>query len=82
MKKEHGSTVWRLRAFFCGLRRREPPCTRLSSTFVRLFHGLFVGLDHFLNHLAAYGTGLLRSQVAVVALLQIYAHFSVRMFTY
>ena len=37
---------------------------------------------HYINHLAAYGTGLLRSQVAVVALLQIYAHFSVRMFTY
>ena len=37
---------------------------------------------HYINHLAAYGTSLLRSQVAVVALLQIYAHFSVRMFTY
>ena len=36
---------------------------------------------HYINHLAAYGTSLLRSQVAVVALLQIDAHLPWCVFT-
>lgn len=36
---------------------------------------------HYINHLAAYGTSLLRSQVAVVALLQIDAHLLWCVFT-
>ena len=40
-----------------------------------LFHILFVGLDHLLNHLTAYRTCLLRGEVAVVALLEVNAYF-------
>ena len=32
---------------------------------------LLVGLDHLLDHLAAYAAGLTRGQVAVVAVLQV-----------
>ena len=39
-----------------------------------LFQTLLVSLDHLLDHLAADGTGLLRGQVTVVALLQVDAH--------
>ena len=69
----------------CLFLRLSPPGAALRAAqfiLVRLFHGLFVGLDHFLNHLAAYGTGLLRSQIAIVALLQVNTNLSVRMFTY
>jgi len=34
-----------------------------------------VGLDHLLDHLAADGAGFAGGEVAVVALLQIHAHF-------
>lgn len=37
---------------------------------------------HYIDHLTADRTGLLRSKVAVVALLKIYTNLSVRMFTY
>ena len=37
---------------------------------------------HNINHLAAYGTGLLRSKITVVALLKVNTNLSVRMFTY
>ena len=39
-----------------------------------LFHSVFVGLDHFLDHLAADGAGFARGQVAVVAFLQVHAN--------
>ena len=39
----------------------------------RLFHAVFISLDHLLDHLAADGTGLAAREVAVVALLQIHA---------
>ena len=35
-----------------------------------LLHALLVALDHLLHHLAAYGTSLAGSEIAVVALLQ------------
>ena len=35
---------------------------------------LLVGLDHFLDHLAAHGAGLTAGQVAVVAFLQVDAN--------
>lgn len=38
-----------------------------------LLHTAFVGLNHFLDHLAAHGAGLPGGQVAVVAVLQIHA---------
>ena len=42
------------------------------SVFV-LLQALLVGLDHFLDHLAADGAGFPGGQVAVVAVLQIHA---------
>ena len=42
------------------------------SVFV-LLQALLVGLDHFLDHLAADGAGFQGGQVAVVAALQIHA---------
>ena len=36
-----------------------------------LLHGVLVGLDHLLDHLAADGAGFTGGQVAVVALLQV-----------
>ena len=36
-----------------------------------LLHAVFVGLDHFLNHLTADGTCLLGGEIAVVALLEV-----------
>ena len=41
---------------------------------VRLLQVLLVGLDHFLDHLAAHAARLTRGQVAVVALLQVDAN--------
>lgn len=38
----------------------------------KLLHALFVGLNHLLDHLAADGACLTGSQVAVVALLEVY----------
>ena len=38
-----------------------------------LLQAVLVGLDHFLDHLSADGTGLLAGQVAVIALLQVHA---------
>ena len=63
--------------------RLYPLCSLASQitpqilTFLRqiLLHGVLIGLDHFLNHLSAHGTGLLCSNVAVVALLQVYTNF-------
>jgi len=40
-----------------------------------MLHAFFNGLDHLLNHLATDRTGLLRGQVAVIALLKIDANF-------
>lgn len=40
-----------------------------------LFHAVFVGLDHLFDHLSADRTGLTGGQVAVVALLEVYANF-------
>ena len=36
-----------------------------------LLHAVFVGLDHFLDHLTADGTSLLGGEIAVVALLEV-----------
>ena len=41
---------------------------------MNLLETLLVGLDHFLDHLTADGTGLLRGQIAVVALLEVDAN--------
>ena len=38
-----------------------------------LLHALLIGFDHLLDHLAANGARLLGGQVAVVALLEVYA---------
>ena len=45
-------------------------------------HVALVGLDHFLDHLAADGAGFAGGQVAVVAVLQIDADLPRRSFTY
>ena len=47
-----------------------------SLSFRSLFHILFVRVDHFLDHLAADGTGFARCEIAVVTVLQIDADFS------
>lgn len=39
-----------------------------------LLHGALVGLDHFLDHLAADGAGFAGGEVAVVAVLQVDAN--------
>ena len=39
-----------------------------------LLHALLVGLNHFLDHLAADGAGFAGGQVAVVAFLQVHAN--------
>ena len=44
-------------------------------SFFALLQALLVSLDHLLDHLAADGAGLTGGQVAVVAVLQINAHF-------
>ena len=49
-------------------------------TVVSLLHAVLVGLDHFLDHLAADGTGLTAGQVAVVTVLQVDADFPWRPF--
>ena len=55
--------------------KKSPRRTLLGLNGVRrLFQTLLVSLDHLLDHLAADGTGLLGSQVTVVALLQVDAH--------
>ena len=41
-----------------------------------------VGLDHFLDHLAADGAGFAGGQVAVIAVLQVDADLPRRSFTY
>ena len=48
----------------------------------RLLHVALVGLDHFLDHLAADGAGFAGGQVAVVAVLEVDADFPRRSFTY
>lgn len=86
--KKNSKKRWdfNLNAFaICLYRYAKFVCNRLklvifSPICTLKLHSLY--RTHYINHLAAYGTSLLRSQVAVVALLQIYAHFSVRMFTY
>ena len=40
-----------------------------------LLHALLVSLDHFLDHLAADGTGLTGGQVTVITIGQINANF-------
>ena len=40
---------------------------------LRSLHAVLVGLDHFLDHLAADAAGLTGSQITVVALLEIHA---------
>jgi len=42
---------------------------------VGLLHILLVGFDHLFDHLAADGAGFTGSQVAVVAVGQVDAHF-------
>ena len=42
---------------------------------------LLVGLDHLLDHLAAYAAGLTRGQVAIVAVLQVDANLLRCVFT-
>ena len=44
-------------------------------SFFALLQTLLVSLDHLLDHLAADGASLTGGQVAVVAVLQINAHF-------
>ena len=44
----------------------------MSGSFWILLHVALVGLDHFLDHLAANAAGLTRGQVAVVAFLEAY----------
>ena len=51
--------------------KKERTAEKLS-VFV-LLQALLVGLDHFLDHLAADGAGFPGSQIAVVAVLQIHA---------
>lgn len=48
------------------------------SVFSVLFKAVFVRLDHLFDHLSADRTGLLGGQVAVIALLKIYADFAGR----
>jgi len=38
---------------------------------VNLLHAVFVGFDHFLDHLTADGAGFSRREVSVVALLEV-----------
>lgn len=42
---------------------------------------LLVRFDHLLHHLAAYGTGLTAGEIAVIALLEVYADLLWRFFT-
>ena len=49
--------------------------TAVKLSVFALLHALLVGLDHFLDHLTADGAGFAGGQIAVVAVLQIHAHF-------
>lgn len=46
----------------------------MSGSFWILLHVALVGLNHFLDHLAANAAGLARGQVAVVAFLEVDAY--------
>ena len=61
-----------------GLTGRPSFCPKFieeSGYLYFLFHAIFISLDHLLDHLAAHGTGLTAGEVAIVALLQVDAHF-------
>ena len=50
--------------------KKERTAEKLSV--FALLHPLLVGLNHFLDHLAADGAGFPGSQIAVVAVLQVH----------
>ena len=52
--------------------KKERTAEKLSV--FALLHPLLVGLNHFLDHLAADGAGLAGGQVTVVAVLQVHAN--------
>ena len=62
---------------FCSGSPSSPPASGEKD----LLHVALVGLDHFLDHLAADGAGLAAGQVAVVTVLQVDAHLLRCVFT-
>ena len=58
-----------------------PFLRRKEKRLALVCHILLVGFDHLLHHLTAYGAGLTAGQIAVIALLEIYADFLWRFFT-
>ena len=66
-------TGWASCTFRLILRQMPKANFHLFETF--LLHGVLVGLDHLLDHLTAYGAGLLRGEVTVVTLLEVYTNF-------
>ena len=54
---------------------------RKEKRLALVCHILLVGFDHLLYHLTAYGAGLTAGQIAVIALLAVYADLLWRFFT-
>ena len=50
-----------------------PFLRRKEKRLALVCHILLVGFDHLLHHLTAYGAGLTAGQIAVIALLEVYA---------
>ena len=58
-----------------------PFLRRKEKRLALVCHILLVGFDHLLHHLTAYGAGLTAGQIAVIALLEVYADLLWRFFT-
>ena len=54
---------------------------RKEKRLALVCHILLVGFDHLLHHLTAYGAGLTAGQIAVIALLEVYADLPWCVFT-
>ena len=54
---------------------------RKEKRLALVCHILLVGFDHLLYHLTAYGAGLTAGQIAIIALLEVYADLLWRFFT-